>query len=329
MNDANKHIAAFLKSPSFLMILASSILAFAASQRLPRWTNLIFVVWSIIFAVIIIWRLLWWRLTPSTFEQRKDFIDLYAKILGGTTLIVSLFFTWISIKSTQENIKATGEISAKNLEVAQQTLENSRTSQEAERFKESITQLGSDKAEVRIGAIYSLSQLAKDSPKNHWPIVQILSAYIRKNFPWDEKNKKLAQEQLPPDSQAVMNVLGTRKLTYMRGEGGRDDRLDFHGTDLRGLHLSGGENLEGASFRNAHLERAKLRNIHLKEAILFGAHLEGAALFAADLTGADLSGAHLEGADLTGAIGLTSNQLSLAITDKNTILPDYLRDRTQ
>jgi uncharacterized protein YjbI with pentapeptide repeats len=52
-------------------------------------------------------------------------------------------------------------------------------------------------------------------------------------------------------------------------------------------------------------------------------------LRATDLRGAALSGAHLEGAHLqaavlTVAIGLTMQQIELAITDKNTKLPDYI-----
>lgn len=326
MQSFKNEITAFLKSPGFLAIVASSAIAYLASQRFPNWRTLILIVWVIIFIVIMLWKILWWRLTPTTFEERKDFTDLYAKILGGTTLLVSLFFTWISIRTTQDNLRATQETSAKNLEVAQQTLENSRASQLAERFKETINQLGNDKDEVRIGAIYGLGQLAKDSDKDHWPIMQVLTAYVRKNSPWDEKNKKAEQEQLPAHIQAAMNVLGTRRFTYLKGEGGIDDRLDFHGTDLRGLHLSAGENMEGASFREAHLEKAKLRNIRLKEAILFRAHLQGASLLGADLTDADLAEAHLEGADLTGAKGLTTNQIKSAITDEKTALPDYLSE---
>jgi uncharacterized protein YjbI with pentapeptide repeats len=324
MRSFKNEIIASLKSPGTLTLIATAAVACMIWQKFPESRAVTFFVCGIICVIIVLWKLLWWRLAPSDFGQKKDFIDLFAKILGGSTLLVSLFFTWTSMKTTQDNLERTQATSAKNLEVAQQTLESSRASQAAERFKESINQLGNDKVEVRIGAIYGLGQLAKDSVKDHWPIMQVLTAYVRKNAPWDEKNKNTPQEQLRSDLQSVMNVLGTRNLTYMSGEGGIDDRLDLHGTDLRGLHLSGGENLEGASFREAHLENAKLRNIRLKNAILFRAHLEGAKLFGADLTNADLTETHLEGADLTGATGLNADQLGSAITDENTILPDYL-----
>jgi hypothetical protein len=34
---------------------------------------------------------------------------------------------------------------------------------------------------VRIGAIYALEQIAKDSEDLHWPVVQILTAYLREH----------------------------------------------------------------------------------------------------------------------------------------------------
>ncbi len=79
----------------------------------------------------------------------------------------------------------------------------------------------------------------------------------------------------------------------------------------------------------------QLQRAFLKHAVLDGASLVGADLTKANLTGvsarradfkaAILNGAILIGADLTGAKNLTYLQLSQAVVDETTILPDYLQ----
>jgi len=38
--------------------------------------------------------------------------------------------------------------------------------------------------EVRVGSVFSLERLAKDSPRDHWRIMEMLTAYVRVNSPW-------------------------------------------------------------------------------------------------------------------------------------------------
>lgn len=70
---------------------------------------------------------------------------------------------------------------------------------------------------------------------------------------------------------------------------------------------------------NRHLRNKDLRGYHLQ-----GANLQGADLRGFDLQGADLREAHLEGANLLKVKNLTQKQLDSAITDGQTILPNYL-----
>ena len=182
----------------------------------------------------------------------------------------------------------------------------SREGQITERFTKAIDQLGAKSLEVRLGAIYALERIARDSERDHWPIMEVLTAYVRQHSAWMPQEDQFKPPA--PDIRAILTVLGRRAR---RGE---DQQLDLRETDLRGAELW-----------NAHLERAHLSNAHLEFAHLSNAHLEGAVLWGAHLEGAELWGAHLEGADLSGAIGLTKPQIDSAFTDKNTTkLPDYL-----
>lgn len=285
------------------------------------------------FLAFVLWKILEWQLSPSNFQERKDLIQLVAQIVGGAVLLIGIFLTW------------------RRIEVA-------REGQITERFTRAIEQLSSDNLELRLGGIYALERIAKDSEKDHWPIMEILTTYVRKNAPqkWEEENED--QPLVPPctDIQAILTVLGRRRWIYEKGE---EQRLDLYSTNLRlarliEAHLERAiflkSNLCYADFTRAHLEGADLRESWLNHTILTGAHLEGANLSGIRLNDATLTGAHLEGADLTeiywtvrarfkgahmngtdlrgtnlkNAIDLTREQINVAIIDEETKLPHYL-----
>lgn len=217
------------------------------------------------------------------FAIKNDFIRTVGQILGGALFLVGLYLNWLNIMVTLEK-------------------EFNRNRDQA------IEQLGSEKLELRLGSISALERIAGDSEKNHGPIMEVLTAYVRKHAPAPKPlaapaaPKKPEEGQkaqaAPPleikptsDVQAVLTVIGRRARTFGKGE---HQRLDLRATDLR-----------GADLWNAHLEKAYLREAHLE--------------------GADLRGAHLEGGYLRDAEGLAQEQLGLAITDKETVLPDYLK----
>jgi uncharacterized protein YjbI with pentapeptide repeats len=79
--------------------------------------------------------------------------------------------------------------------------------------------------------------------------------------------------------------------------------LDIHGAFVRRADLS------GASLRGANLAGADASNAILRDV---------------DFEGAVLRGTILRGADLTGAKNLTIEQLSEAVIDNRTILPNYI-----
>ncbi len=179
----------------------------------------------------------------------------------------------------------------------------SRQGHITERFTRAIDQLDYTKAvEVRLGGIYTLERIARDSPQtDHWPIMEVLTAYVREHAQWSEAkpgSEESSDEAKPAvDIQAVLTVLGRRSQWYQNGE---LQCLDLRQTDLRRANLPSAH-LEGVSLGGAHLERANLGEAHLEGAALGGAHLERAYLFAAHLEGANLGGAHLERAYLGGA----------------------------
>ncbi|MFO0150311.1 MAG: pentapeptide repeat-containing protein [Microcystis sp.] len=192
-----------------------------------------------------------------------------------------------------------------------------------ERFSKAVEQIGNTKEEVVIGGIYSLERIAKDSPKDQWTIMEVLTSYIRKNSPipsniqqLEPEERQKALEKLPSVSipvQAALTVIGRRKVENDQAgdnlaettDPNKIKILDLSRTNLRGANLIGanliGANLIGANLEGANLIGANLIGADLIGANLIGANLNGAYLIRADLNGAYLKGAYLKGADLWGA----------------------------
>ena len=263
-----------------------------------------------IFIFLVLWLVPWFQLAPwkKTLEA-KDYLDqqnnaraTLAQIVGGVLVLVSLYFTGESLKNSQETLRVAEE------------------GQITERFTKAIDQLGAvdDPAKkenqhaIRLGGIYALERIARDSEKDHWPIMQILTAFVRENSSWNPNGDIRAPLEMPRDIQSVMSVLGGRTRLYMKGEGDQDKRLDLRNTDLRGLILKGGAHLEGANLENAQLEKSLLRGIFLNDALLTNANLRHTDLFGAHLSGAVLKDADLEDADLMNS-DITPEQLITAI----------------
>jgi len=253
--------------------------------------------------IIALWKVPQWQLEGEKLEAERriqlenDLRKTLAQILAGAFILFGGYLAWRRVTALERTVAVTQE------------------GQITERFTRAIQQLGdSQNLAVRLGGIYALERIAKDSPKDHWTIMEVLTAYIREHTPWKESPFSGEDEiiQSPAvDTQAILRVIGRRLLKFQDGE---ENRLDLRETDLRRAILDG-THLEGALLTYAHLERAILLKAHLEQARLDRAHLEGA----------NLSGAHLEGTNLDGATGLTHQQLEEAHTDDQTILPDYLR----
>ena len=117
-----------------------------------------------------------------------------------------------------------------------------------ESFATAVEQLGSDKLETRLGAIYTLERIAQESVREYWPIMETLTAFVREHAPWpprqalanpfielqassadetpgestpaekpaDEVKPATSQVRPATDIQAILTVLGRRDETARR-----------------------------------------------------------------------------------------------------------------
>jgi uncharacterized protein YjbI with pentapeptide repeats len=271
------------------------------------------------FVLIVLLVLLWWLpkrkaalldLGPKEqFDVENETRKTWATIAGGMAVLFSLLFTWANLRVTQDNLRITQEAATKSQELT-------REGQITDRFTKAIAQLGEqgpEKLAVRLGGTYALERIARESKADHWPIMEILTAYVRVNAPWKSETLLTQNYQAPHklavDIQATLTVLGRRTRTYDPGRStGRmwldpteeGLSLDLRGTDLRNAALWR-THLEGALLTDANLEGAGLFGAYLTGANFERACLERAELGAADLRWTSFREAHLEGARLGGA----------------------------
>jgi uncharacterized protein YjbI with pentapeptide repeats len=286
----------------------------------------------------------------------KDKLDAEASIrgaiiqlFGGFVLIAGLYFTARGFQLTRE-----GHLT--------------------DRYSQAIEHIGHDKMDVRIGGIYELERLTRDSAADAGTVIDVLIAFVREHT--KSGHRTPSKEKVTADIQVALKVIG-RRVSLSDGHG----RLDFYFSGLNDADLSNGSfeeamfyysSLEDAHFSNSKLNGAGLSFCRAERAAFTGcvarnanfvnakyvncwflhADLTNADFFGCDLSGSDfgrryqelgdppfppatltnarftkaiLMGTNLRGCDLSTVRGLTSDQLSKAITDENTILPTRWR----
>jgi hypothetical protein len=239
-----------------------------------------------------------WQARDSRIKLQNDARTTLLQGLGGLAVLAAAFYTYQQVQTGR-----------RQLHLAQQ-------GQVTERFTRAVDQLGSDHLDVRLGGIYALERIARDSPDDRATIGEVLTAYIRGHAPWPPRLEgqppaDAAIEAVPelqvwaPDVQASLTVLGRGGFAKQpRGKLG--DQLDMHAVDLRKAHLLYA-NLQNAAFGRANLAGATLFNADLAGAACSDANLAGAQILGSNLTAAQLAYANLEKAFIHGSILSAAN----------------------
>ncbi|MEO0374401.1 MAG: pentapeptide repeat-containing protein [Cyanobacteria bacterium P01_A01_bin.17] len=247
---------------------------------LPVWEAAVFLALA-----VAVWQVPKWQTKTFTEElEPKDRANLedanrrtFIQFLGGLFFFVTAYLSW------------------RNLQTAEDKEVN-------DRFSKAVELLGDDRLEVRLGGIYLLERIAKDSARDHWTVMEVLTSYIREKSPVTARS-----EILKTDIQAALTVIGRRNVN----NDSRTKQLYLQDVSLRGADLSEANfdraNLNGSELSDATLERVTLRGANLKQVRLVGANLVGSILDEADLNGAVLRGANLAQANLIGAVLLQAN----------------------
>jgi uncharacterized protein YbdZ (MbtH family) len=261
---------------------------------------------------------------------------LTAAAIGvGGTVIVGVAGFWANVRNTNK------------------TTALALQGQVTDRYLKAIEQLGSKEIDIRVGGIYALERIARDSARDQPTVMEVLATFIREHSgeQWppsadDEPETRASQRTTRPDVQAAITVIGRRNTAHDHGQINLR-RVHLHGADLREAKLSGAH-LGGADLTSANLDRADLADAYLEVAILAAAdladanltrtdlggaklpnaNLDGATLIEADLGGADLVEASFDHADLT-RVKLTDADLTDAIWPSNAEVPEGWQQDTE
>ncbi len=237
------------------------------------------------------------------------------------------------------------------------TVTISKEKQITEILSKAIEQIGNTESlDVRLGGVYTLERIARDSNKYFWTAMEILMDYIKirtssveSGSELNSNSSTLLKESLPQDVKAALKIIA-RRIVSQDPDGSvinlslcsfkkiclkdaRFDRANLSETSFERSDLESSKfpfaNLSSTNFLKANLSNSNFRNADLFDSDFSGANLKGADFKKAkfnktNLEGADLSNAMLKGTDLSNAVGLTQAQIDLALTDSRTILPNYL-----
>jgi hypothetical protein len=246
------------------------------------------------------------------FDAENEARKTIAQVIAGVGLVAGLYFTSLQVRETHEA-----------------TLNNqllTRDGQITDRYIKAVQQLGSNDSQslpVRIGAIFALERIARESKTDYWPIMELLSGYVRSRsgVPLvDEQKRSLTtfKELMPLGGASELGqafLSSTAKSYIVVREGWHEDRRlnkpNDYVYDRTWPNESATEDVQAAitvlgrrylEYEKDDPRRLNLRFTNLRGLNLQFTHLEGADLTGANLQHADLTGACLSGAELSGAL---------------------------
>jgi uncharacterized protein YjbI with pentapeptide repeats len=252
----------------------------------------------IIGLLLVVWKIPQWQVGTAPLQvEEKARIDAETSArvaliqgIGGLLVFVTAGVSWLNLRATQRNVLVAEE------------------KQVTERFSKAVEMLSNkDSIYTRLGGIYALERIAKDSAKDHWQVMEILTAFVREKArlkndqepfhitdhyaeaevemlrdpyeahqdgyeEWDGITRTPNRSYIHPtpvDIQAVLTALGRRNRNHENGE---QQNLDLSRTDLRGVVLTG--DLAGINFKGADLQWAELKEVNLMGANLAKTNLE-------------------------------------------------------
>jgi hypothetical protein len=129
-------------------------------------------------------------------ENRKHITPLLTFFTGLLTVVVGSFVAWAAFRNAK--------IARQQAETARQRHEEQTKADLQRRITESFTkaveQLGSDKLQVRLGGIYTLERISRESELDYWPIMETLTGFIRERARWKPETSAPSQTEVDQGS---------------------------------------------------------------------------------------------------------------------------------
>jgi Pentapeptide repeats (8 copies) len=247
------------------------------------------------------------RITTLNADQLAAAINSVRETLlqaiGGIVLAAGAFVTWRQLRfsrmqlslaqeqadeskrKSDQQIALAREQMKQTHDAAQHELHLTREAQITERFTRAIDQLGSTSLDVRLGGIYGLERIARDSPSELETVGDILAAYIRQHSPWPPMREGQWPEATPLDQipELRMRSADVQAALSALGRGAASGKVvDLSDVDLRRADLSHSQ-LQCALFSCSHLEVSDFTEARLEKACFLFADLTKAVMSGTDM----------------------------------------------
>jgi len=136
-------------------------------------------------------------------DARGRLLTLGAGLVAGAALV----FTALNFDLLRRNSEQADQWQRRTHELTEQ-------GQITDRYTKAVEQLGSDKLDVRIGGIYALERIARDSVKDHPTVMEVLTAFIREHsreqWPPSDAGSPEQERLTRPDVHTAITVVGRR-----------------------------------------------------------------------------------------------------------------------
>jgi uncharacterized protein YjbI with pentapeptide repeats len=311
------------------------------------WPLALLLITIALWAVWLLWQVPRWQAAAwrqSMELKEREIFDIenssratLGQILSGVAVLAGLIFAWQQLGNTSQSLFVSQE------------------GQITDRFTRAVDQLGNDDLTIRLGGIYALERIARDSERDQETVMEILAAFARQRSAAETTVMEMASagseagagtpEPAPGRGMAAdtTSLISTRAIpldldvvlkVITRRDSSRDGPgcIDLSGINLAGSQLGGTSlDLTNVCLRNADLRSSQLAGVNFSGADLHGSDFMNANLDSANLAGAQLSNtifvrANLSEADLTG-VTLTGANLQGA-TLQGTVLRDAILNGT-
>lgn len=256
--------------------------------------------------------------------------------IGTLATIVAGVVLFLNYRIAQERLRVDTDKIRKDARLAESRLI-------AERFSQAIEHIGNDNIHIRLGGIFSLEKLIKDSPNDYWTVMEVLTAFIRKESPYQDYERVLnlqmrsqyklsrlqgnrfssdsLESEPSADIHAALAVV-RRQTDYINENSFQiRDKIVLYRTNLLFADLDEakliGADLSMCNLITAHLSHANLRKADFSYSAMQFASLKHANLSDANLDNADLHHCTLSNANLSRASLDGTNLYKADLTDAN------------
>lgn len=248
----------------------------------------------------------WIWVGPQGTEERNEFVRTAAQVGGAIFLALGLYYTHQTVENSRKTLEHQRQDTERQRVRDQEEAERHRKDHQDERFFRAVELLGNENSiDARIGAIYALEQLSKESDEYYHQIIEVLCTFIRRRS--SEVIASLEPntdeyEAAPLDIQTSVTVLGRRRMVLGDGE-------------QKGLDLSG-----------AYLCHVMVLDADFQGSRFFGAYLVHAAFLDCNLSHANFTQAKLMRSSFVNSILIGAFMIDTDATDSAVILAPQLPD---